>query len=677
MTFGTKRRATLSSGLRLRQRQVHLDFHTPGEIPDVGTDFDAAEFAETVRAAHIDSVTVFSKCHHGFSYHPTEVGTIHPSLSFDLMGAQIEALHEIGVRAPIYVSVGWDELMADAHPEWRQVDADGRLVGRGPRDVPGWRLMDFASPYADYVLAQTEEVLRRYGPVDGIFFDIVRQEAGAHYNTYRRQRMRDDGVDVEDRRASEAWAQALERGFMKRAHTLVTEQNPEATVFFNSRLRPDRNPDAGSRAELPYYSHIEIESLPTGQWGYNHYPLFASYFQTLAYPMLGMTGIFHTAWGDFGSLKTEAALSYECARMAASGAACSVGDQLHPRGRLDAAAYQRLGAVYDKIEALEPWTSDAVVVPEIGVLLAETGPRFHTIGRDVDEGAMRMLLEMHRPFQFLDSEADFTPYRVLIAPDDVPFSPALAGKVQAYLQNGGSLLLSHRAGLTPDGDRFALDIGVEYVGHALHSPDFLVASDQLGAPHGDFPLALYERGSHVHVAGAEVLAHVGYPYFTRSADHIMSHRHTAFDRVSDDPAVTQMDRIIYCHSPLFRAYRQHGVPAYRTLVETLLSRLVPEGVVETPDLPTTAEVYVLRQPEHEGRHVAHVIHAVPQRRGEGIDIVEDTLPLLNVRIGIRTGQAVTSVELAPSGTALEHESTDGMTWVTVPEVHGHQAVVFT
>ena len=101
----------------LRMRQVHLDFHTPGNVPDVGKDFDAARFAETVRAGHVDSMTVFSRCHHGYSYHPTEVGTMHPGLGFDLLGAQIEALHGIGVRAPIYITVGWDELMADEHPE--------------------------------------------------------------------------------------------------------------------------------------------------------------------------------------------------------------------------------------------------------------------------------------------------------------------------------------------------------------------------------------------------------------------------------------------------------------------------------------------------------------------------------------------------------------------------------
>src|SRR5688572_12415380 len=95
----------------LRMRQVHLDFHTPGTIREIGVDFDPDDFAATVQAARIDSMTVFSRCHHGYSYHPTTIGTTHPGLSFDLLGAQIEALHGIGVRAPIYLTVGWDELM--------------------------------------------------------------------------------------------------------------------------------------------------------------------------------------------------------------------------------------------------------------------------------------------------------------------------------------------------------------------------------------------------------------------------------------------------------------------------------------------------------------------------------------------------------------------------------------
>lgn len=666
------------SDSRLRMRQVHLDFHTAPSILDVGKDFDAATFAQGFKNAHVDSVTVFSKCHHGLSYHPTEIGTMHPSLGFDLMGQQIEALRNLNIRAPIYISVGWDELMADEHPEWRQVDREGRLVGKGPFDVMGWRLMDLASPYADYVLAQTEEVLRRYGPVDGIFFDIVRDYPEGSYSTWRLRQMREAGIDATDRDEVAAWGQRVERRFMDRAREMIMRDNPDATVFFNSRLRPDREPKKGSRAELAYYTHIEIESLPSVQWGYNHYPLFASYFQTLGLPLMGMTGIFHKSWADFGSLKTEAALNYECARMLATGAACSVGDQLHPRGTLDTASYERLGAVYSRVEALEPWTEGTEPVQEIGVLMAETGPRFRVFGREIDEGAMRMLMELHRPFQFLDREADFTPYKVLIAPDDLPFGRELTEKVNRYLEGGGALLLTHRAGLTPDGDRFALDIGVEYGGDAPHSPDYLVAEDSLPQSLRAYNQVLYERGSCVQpTVGTEVLAHVGIPYFTRTHEHYMSHQHTPYDRTSDDPAVVQRGQIIYCHSPLFRAYRKHAVPFYRWLIEELLDCLAPQRVLEIPDLPTTAEAYLLRQPEKENRSVLHLIHAVPQRRGDGVDVVEEFLPLHDVRVGVRLHGPAKHVTLAPSGEELPYKTENGMTWATVPLVRGHQVVVFS
>ena len=101
-----------------RFRQVHLDFHTSPLIPGVGERFDKKEWQEALKLGHVDSITVFSKCHHGYSYHPTKVNEMHPTLKFDLLGAQLEACREIGVRAPVYISAGLDEKDAVAHYEW-------------------------------------------------------------------------------------------------------------------------------------------------------------------------------------------------------------------------------------------------------------------------------------------------------------------------------------------------------------------------------------------------------------------------------------------------------------------------------------------------------------------------------------------------------------------------------
>ena len=55
---------------------IHLDFHTSPAIDGIGTEFNKAEFTKTVKEAKIDLMTVFAKCHHGYCYYPTKVGTV-------------------------------------------------------------------------------------------------------------------------------------------------------------------------------------------------------------------------------------------------------------------------------------------------------------------------------------------------------------------------------------------------------------------------------------------------------------------------------------------------------------------------------------------------------------------------------------------------------------------------
>jgi hypothetical protein len=100
-------------------------------------------------------MTVFAKCHHGFSYYPTEVGTRHPNLAVpDLMGARIEALHGIGAQAPIYVSIMWDDLAGEKEPGWVIARRDGSLMIRPPlsNESPltgGWTTLDVSTGYGD------------------------------------------------------------------------------------------------------------------------------------------------------------------------------------------------------------------------------------------------------------------------------------------------------------------------------------------------------------------------------------------------------------------------------------------------------------------------------------------------------------------------------------------------
>ena len=162
---------------KLRYRQVHLDFHTSPQIPGIGASFDRTRWQETLKAGHVDSITLFAKCHHGWSYHPTEVGKMHPHLDFDLLRAQFDACKEIDVNAPVYLSAGVDNVASEQHPEWREIGADGRYLGWAANIIsPGFHSFCFNTPYLDYLCDQIRETVRLFPDCDGIFLDIIAQQ---------------------------------------------------------------------------------------------------------------------------------------------------------------------------------------------------------------------------------------------------------------------------------------------------------------------------------------------------------------------------------------------------------------------------------------------------------------------------------------------------------------------
>lgn len=122
-------------------RWIHLDFHNSPFIKDIGKDFDPKEFTHALKSAYVNSITCFAKDVHGMSYYPTKVGKKHPHLERDLMREMIEACHAEGIRVPIYICVGWDDYAGENHPEWRQIDKEGKLVGVSPLEPGGKKTM--------------------------------------------------------------------------------------------------------------------------------------------------------------------------------------------------------------------------------------------------------------------------------------------------------------------------------------------------------------------------------------------------------------------------------------------------------------------------------------------------------------------------------------------------------
>ncbi len=651
----------------LRFRQVHLDYHTSEQIPGIGSEFNADEFGETLERAHVNSVTLFSRCHHGMIYHDTRFPAKHPHLTCNLLPLQVEACHKRDIRCPIYVTVGWDEYIARTHPEWLQIDETGKCHGPGPLKA-GWRTLCFASPYIDYVIEQTEEVLEMLGDeVDGFFFDIIHEWAG--HSTWCMAEYKRLGMDPADPRHQKELERILLDRYKERITAVVRKRRPDATIFHNSgHVYPNWRP------VLHTYSHLEIESLPTGGWGYAHFPTAMRYARTLGHDCLGMTGKFAKTWGHFNSYRPTAALEYECFHMLALGAKCSIGDQLHPGGRLDRYTYEQIGKVYAQVEAKEPWCEDAAPITEIGVFNIEA------IGREegrVDPaalGAMRMLTAGRYQFDYVDQESDWTAYRLIILPDKVLLDEPLAAKLDAYVAQGGSLLATFESGLNWAKTEFAARcLPLTAAGELPFKPDFIVATDGLATQWTDTPVVAYERGLRVRPKGeTETLASIREPYFERTYAHFCSHHHTPPAGVSADSAIVEMGPVIYCAHPLFGMYAAHGMAAYKDLVLGAIRRLLPDPLVQC-EAPSSLLITLNRQPR-QNRTVAHLLHYIPERKTLDCDTVEDVIPLHNVMVRFRTPPP-SRVTLEPGGTEIKFQLDGEHVDVHVPVVNGHAMVV--
>ena len=290
---------------------------------------------------------------------------MHPHLGFDLLRAQMEACKEIDVKVPVYLSAGVDNTITRTHPEWRDIDAEGRFSGWNTSPIqPGFHKLCFNTPYLEYLCDQIREACRLFPEADGIFLDIIFQSPCCC--TWCMESMAKDGFDasvVDDRRRHAE--RVLEKYFQKTT-AAAQEADPGMPVFHNSG-----HITRGRRDQVAYQTHLELESLPTGGWGYDHFPESASYASHVDRDFLGMTGKFHTTWGEFGGFKHPNALRYECAAMIAFGAKCGVGDQLHPEGKLDPSTYDLIGPAYAEVEAREPWCAGAVPLADIAILSCE------------------------------------------------------------------------------------------------------------------------------------------------------------------------------------------------------------------------------------------------------------------------------------------------------------------
>ena len=666
----------------LRFRQVHLDFHTSPHIPEIGVSFNKKKWQETLKSGHVDSITCFAVCHHGWSYYDTKVGESHPHLDFDLLRAQFDACKEINVNVPIYITAGVNNWAAEKHPEWREMGYDGRYLGwTAELTNPGFKTMCFNTPFLDFLCEQIREVARLFPDCDGLFYDIISQEQCCC--KWCLKSMDEKGLEPTSEEDRKKHAKIVLEKYYQKTTAASRELNPDMPVFHNSG-----HVTRGNRDILKYFSHLELESLPTGGWGYDHFPMGAKYCTNLEHDFLGMTGKFHTTWGEFGGFKHPNALRYECAAMIAYNARCSVGDQLHPCGQLDESTYKLIGAAYKEVEEKEAWCQNTESVADVAVLSSVAVNPEHPRQEDSDIGVTRILLESHILFDIIDTGMDFSKYKMIILPDDVVIDKNLKTSLDSYLAQGGKLFLTGKSGLNAEETEFLFDVGATMEGPSEFSPDYILPDKELRANFVDSPSVCYTRSYRVKVTDGKSLGDIYDPYFNRSYKHFCSHQHTPNKLEASGFACAVMkNNIMYLAHPVFIMYRGFGAVAVKEYIVNCIKKLLGNDLSLTTNLPSTARITLNRQPA-ENRSILHLLYANTILRGGevslsggnlsragNIEVIEELLPLHNTELILKTTEPVKSISLEPQGKELDFEQLGDAVKIKIDEFTCHQMIV--
>ena len=652
----------------MRFRQVHLDFHTSEHIEDIGKKFDKEQFQTALKKGHINSITLFSKCHHGWAYHPSKANEIHPHLDFDLLGAQIQAAHEIGVKTPIYLSAGLDEKMAHRHPEWLVRNLDESTTWAKDFTEPGYHKMCMSSPYLDYLVKQIEEVCKNYD-ADGIFLDIAGVQPCYCQNCIAERE--ELGLNPYDENDVLKHAETVYKRYAEKTRAAVDKYKPNLPLFHNGgHIRQ------GRRDLVNYNTHLELESLPTGGWGYDHFPFSARYCQGLGVDYLGMTGKFHGSWGEFGGFKHPNALRFEVALAAANGAKCSVGDQLSPSGEMDMVTYDLIGSAYSELEEKEEWLDNVESVADIAIISPEAYVGDLSTGQmtkvdDSGSGVCRIMLEGKYLFDVIDFESDLSKYKVIILPDVIRADIDFAKRLREFCDCGGKVLATGKSALYENSNEFCLNLGAEWIKENPYKPDYFRPLEKI-KDMGDTGYIMYGNGEKIRCIGNELGIREN-PYFNRTRAHFCSHQHTPNSCEYGGTGMTEGKDGIYIAWNIFADYAQSGELHLKQMAIFALDRLLDTAKTLKTNLPAQGIVTLMKQND---RLICHLLYASPVKRGNGIEVIEDIVPIYNVELAIKTDKKINKVYLAPQKEDIDFTYENGYISVKLDKIECHQMVVF-
>ena len=136
------------------------------------------------------------------------------------------------------------------------------------------------------------------------------------------------------------------------------------------------------------------------------------------------------------------------------------------------------------------------------------------------------------------------------------------------------------------------------------------------------------------------------------------------------PGIVETENTAYFIHPIFTTYQNWAPAWYKKILRNELDRMLPNPLIQHNG-PSTTQVTVLDQ-EQENRRIVHVLHYVPVKKCKNLEIVDDIIPLYNLKITMTEEREVEKIYTIPDKQEVPFVQDGKKLEFTLKEIKGHQ-----
>lgn len=511
--------------------RAHVAWLTPpwvGTTEEKRTDFDAKRWLDQIQSAHYRVLIFYIKHHDGYCTFPSKYSKIQPERDF--FGECVAETRKRNMRIVAYYSIIYDQITGKEHPDWQVKGRDGNPVKGGFTSYwPGAYCCINNPGYRELMLGQLTELRDIYKP-DGFWLDVFgpslfifapSTDANCFCQYCQDKYKKETGGGSLFDTTGNLWYESCFVDLMKEIRDIVKKDNPDCVLGQN---KGQRIPGVDKFVDFNTYEAVTAPTMS----------LICRSLRSANKPF-EITFRPYTAVHSW-AMKGPDRVLLESAVTVAHRGACSIEIPPTAYGKILDEPVNRLKEVGAYIREREPYLVDTEPVYDAAVFQHESQR-----GGTGNAGWTSVLMERDIPFALLYSDADFSPYRLLILDDMATVDEKWAKKLRNYVNKGGNLIVESGAAQfgTSAGGILSNVLGISSLGKTGYSAHYLSGLDKcLVADMGEDDLIVEGEAYRIGLTTAKSLAYYQYEFADRSPDKNILVNLPPKRTRSDDPAIT-------------------------------------------------------------------------------------------------------------------------------------------